>query len=44
MYYSAGEPHAAATVLDHRHPKRDDYFERALMEVMKNATTEEAVT
>ena len=35
VYYTAGEPHAAATVLDHRHPKRDDYFERALMEVIK---------
>lgn len=35
MYYSAGEPHAAETVLDHRHPKHDDYFERALVEVFK---------
>ena len=31
----AGEPHAAETVVRHRHPKQDDYFERALMEVFK---------
>ena len=35
QYYTAGEPHAAETVIQHRHPKHDDYFERALLEVFK---------
>lgn len=35
VYYTAGEPHAAETVLEHRHPKQDDYFERALLETFK---------
>ena len=35
VYYTAGEPHAAETVLEHRHPKHDDYFERALLETFK---------
>ena len=34
VYYTAGEPHAAETVLRHRQPKHDEYFERALLEVM----------
>ena len=34
VYYTAGEPHASATVMEHRHPKHDEYFERALLEVM----------
>ena len=33
MYYTAGEPHAADVVTRHRHPKHDEYFERALLEV-----------
>jgi hypothetical protein len=33
-FYSCGEPHAAAAVLRHRHPRRTDYFERALRESM----------
>ena len=34
-YYTAGEPHAADTVVGIRKPKQDEYFERALLEVMK---------
>ena len=33
VYYTAGEPHAADVVTRHRHPKHDEYFERALLEV-----------
>ena len=35
VYYTAGEPNAPEAVLKHRHPRQEDYFERALREVFR---------